>query len=52
MRSSVPAERMLEPRPLRFLLSGGLHWEEIDEDISVPGLLLGYKDRTDYRNQI
>ncbi len=36
-------------------LSGGgtgLHWEEIDEDISVPGLLLGYKDRTYYKNQI
>jgi len=29
----------------------GLHWEEIDEDISVPGLLLGNKDRTYYKNK-
>jgi len=29
----------------------GLHWEEIDEDISVPGLLLGNKDLTHYRSQ-
>lgn len=30
----------------KYEMSGGgngLHWEEIDEDISVPGLLLGYK---------
>ena len=24
----------------------GLHWEEIDEDISVPGLLIGQWDNT------
>jgi hypothetical protein len=24
----------------------GLHWEELDEDISVEGLLLGIGDRT------
>lgn len=39
----------------KYEMSGGgtgLHWEEIDEDISVPGLLLGYKDRTHYKNQI
>ena len=24
----------------------GLHWEELDEDISVEGLLLGISDRT------
>lgn len=24
----------------------GLHWEEIDEDISVPGLLAGRPDQT------
>jgi Protein of unknown function (DUF2442) len=32
-----------------FVLSGngtGIHWEEIDEDISVLGLLLGNKDIT------
>ena len=39
----------------KYEMSGGgtgLHWEEIDEDISVPGLLLGYKDRTHYKHQI
>jgi len=33
----------------RFIISGGgtgLHWDEIDEDISVSGLLLGIGDRT------
>ncbi|WP_462268315.1 DUF2442 domain-containing protein [Desulfobacter sp.] len=32
-----------------YLISGGdtgLHWEELDEDISVKGLLLGIADRT------
>lgn len=32
-----------------YTISGGgtgLHWDEIDEDISVPGLLLGVGDRT------
>jgi len=32
-----------------FIISGGgsgLHWEELDEDISVKGLLLGIYDRT------
>jgi len=32
-----------------FDLSGGgtgIHWEELDEDISVEGLLLGIGDRT------
>lgn len=28
------------------LSSGGLHWEEIDEDISVDGLLAGRGDQT------
>ncbi|MGR3173506.1 MAG: DUF2442 domain-containing protein [Candidatus Scalindua sp.] len=39
----------------KYEMSGGgtgLHWEEIDEDISVPGLLRGYKDRTYFKNQI
>ena len=39
----------------KYEMSGGgtgLHWEAIDEDISVPGLLLGYKDRTYYKNTI
>lgn len=33
----------------KFELSGGgigLHWDDLDEDISVPGLLLGYADLT------
>ncbi|PNV75164.1 DUF2442 domain-containing protein [Leptospira inadai serovar Lyme] len=33
----------------KFEVSGGgigLHWDDIDEDISVPGLLLGYGDLT------
>lgn len=32
-----------------YIISGGgtgLHWEELDEDISVKGLLLGISDRT------
>jgi len=35
-----------------YELSGGgtgIHWEEIDEDISVPGLILGNKDLTYYK---
>ncbi len=38
-----------------YELSGGgtgIHWEEIDEDISVPGLLLGNKDLTYYKKII
>jgi len=34
---------------LRFELSGGgtgMHWEELDEDISVQGLLMGIGDQT------
>lgn len=33
----------------RFELSGGgngIHWDQLDEDISVPGLLLGMGDAT------
>jgi hypothetical protein len=32
-----------------YIISGGgsgLHWEELDEDISVTSLLLGIRDRT------
>ena len=32
-----------------YTISGGgtgLHWEELDEDISVPALLMGVGDRT------
>lgn len=38
-----------------YELSGGgtgIHWEEIDEDISVPGLLLGNKDLIYYKKMI
>lgn len=39
----------------KLTISGGgtgLHWDEIDEDISVRGLLLGYGDQTvDRKNQ-
>jgi hypothetical protein len=33
----------------KYIISGGgigLHWEDLDEDISVEGLLLGIGDRT------
>ena len=33
----------------KYIISGGglgLHWEDLDEDISVPGLLIGYKDHS------
>ncbi|PJZ48789.1 DUF2442 domain-containing protein [Leptospira saintgironsiae] len=35
----------------KFEISGGgigLHWDDIDEDISVPGLLLGNGDLTQH----
>ena len=38
----------------KYVLSGngtGIHWEEIYEDISVPGLLMGKKDLTYYKSQ-
>lgn len=41
-----------EPRQReRYELSGGggIHWDELDEDISVEGLLLGVGDRTKRR---
>ena len=50
---SIPLEyfpRLLNANPMqrnKYILSGngtGIHWEEIDEDISVSGLLLGKKD--------
>lgn len=39
----------------KYELSGGgtgIHWEDLDEDISVPGLLLGYKDLTQHRKTV
>lgn len=44
--------RLLHAKPKQreqYELSGGgtgIHWDEIDEDISVEGLLLGVGDRT------
>ena len=44
--------RLLQATPeqrARFVVSGGgagLHWDELDEDISVEGLMLGVGDRT------
>ena len=52
---SIPLEyfpRLLHAEPeqrKRYVLSGngtGIHWEEIDEDISVAGLLMGKRDVT------
>ena len=48
--------RLLKATPQQrthYELSGGgigIHWDEIDEDISVPGLLMGNKDITNYQN--
>ncbi|MCG3205370.1 MAG: hypothetical protein KCHDKBKB_02090 [Elusimicrobia bacterium] len=39
----------------KFEISGGgtgLHWDDLDEDISVPGLLIGKKDLTTFQYQI
>jgi hypothetical protein len=40
---AAPAERE------KYVISGGgrgLHWDHLDEDISVPALLMGIGDRT------
>uniref|UniRef100_UPI004056CE27 DUF2442 domain-containing protein n=1 Tax=Candidatus Electronema sp. TaxID=2698783 RepID=UPI004056CE27 len=38
----------------QYELSGGMgiHWDEIDEDIRVPGLLMGNRDITNYQDVI
>jgi hypothetical protein len=44
--------RLLDAQPeqrTRYVISGGgtgLHWDELDEDISVEHLLMGHGDRT------
>ncbi len=44
--------RLLEASPDQrrfFEISGGgrgIHWAELDEDLSVQGLVLGFRDRT------
>ncbi len=35
-----------EQRKAVFLSPSGLHWEEIDEDISIAGILAGHGDMT------
>lgn len=43
LAKASPAQRK------KYLISGGglgLHWDELDEDISVPSLLAGKVDRT------
>ncbi len=43
LMTATPEQRV------NFIISGGgtgLHWDEIDEDITVSGLLLGIGDRT------
>ncbi len=38
-----------------FIISGGgigIHWENLDEDISVEGLLLGFGDRAAVTNNM
>jgi hypothetical protein len=40
-----------EQRQAFWLSSGGLHWDEIDEDISVQGLLEGRGDMTKRRRK-
>ncbi|MDI6794587.1 MAG: DUF2442 domain-containing protein [bacterium] len=50
--------RLFEATPQQrnhYELSGGgtgIHWDAIDEDISVPGLLMGNKDVTNYKNLV
>ena len=50
--------RLLKATPqqrTRYELSGGgtgIHWDELDEDLSVPGLLMGNRDVTNYHNLV
>lgn len=41
-----------EQRQRFYLSSRGLHWEELDEDISVEGLLVGRGDMTNRRRKV
>ncbi len=40
-----------EQRDAYFLSPSGLHWEEIDEDISIAGLIAGRGDQTRNRKE-
>ncbi len=50
--------RLLNATPQQrnhYELSGGgtgIHWDDIDEDLSVPGLLMGNRDITNYQNLV
>ena len=50
--------RLLKATPAKrkkYELSGGgtgIHWDELDEDISVPALLLGQRDITNFKKVI
>jgi hypothetical protein len=50
--------RLLSASPKQlemYIISGGgsgLHWDELDEDISVKSLLLGIGDQTQYAAQL
>lgn len=41
-----------EQRQRFYLSTRGLHWEELDEDISVEGLLAGRGDMTNRRRKV
>jgi hypothetical protein len=49
--------RLLKATPKqrrKYVLSGGglgIHWDELDEDISIPGLLAGVPDNTGLRGK-
>ena len=45
-------EATVEQRQRFYLSSRGLHWEELDEDISVEGLLAGRGDMTNRRRKV
>jgi uncharacterized protein DUF2442 len=40
-----------EQREVYEIIHDGLHWDALDEDISIPGLLAGIGDRTRRRSQ-
>jgi len=40
-----------EQREVYEIIHDGLHWDALDEDISIPGLLAGIGDRTRRRLQ-
>ena len=44
-------KRSPEQRAKLFLSPSGIHWEELDEDISIAGLLAGRGDMTRPRKQ-